>query len=790
MRTLIYKTLKQLFYFEIGSIFASSADLAYLGWGICQFLPRATSTGNEFLLFSHLTSLISTHSSTQIPKEFNALVNSFPASQLFWHNNQRLLSEIPTSSNEDLQLLRFLQERCLAKVAGFSSLAIDWVYPCFDVNVQIHPFSNHSYARLLTSGFSKAYKNRVKAWKQSLPYPSHYPLILTRPANLQDYLPSYLEVLQDEKIRVTVKKLALKMRGDNEKIIVDVSALFPEEPKKWLAIWETYHDSFAEICKKYHLDMTRILCIHRIYQKDIGGIRLLHLAQQSSEILKQNHQFLLDWISCLGLTANRVELDRWPIISLMTPFKEKKPASFKKLPSKKAIISILNSFEEKLHEGPPHKMLMLRGTLQVLKGLFIQLTEDKWQKTINCPTRSSIAQFSINKIIQQLKLLAKNQSEASFFSMASSLEQIHVELSSLLEIFMPFHSNQFSPIYQDLLSIPTDLKPFVSCGVHSSAMTSLAGIFKAVEKTLKRKPRVLYGENTYFECIHTTNKITYAIPVDKATEEDWKEADILLAQFNPVLKLENHTGYRAEKIVDIVYKCLNTRDKKPLTLALDCTIDFIHSPRVTHLLHQFQKEIKEGSLNIISYRSGNKFDLFGMDNYCGSPFFMIHNQDPQWAFFDLLLKDPALQTDSLSFNWFCLAYRYAAPQLELYRKQIFDNTRALLNKLPSRLLNDLTLDYHVSPFDQETEPAFIDIKITGPFHAVRGSALVAGTLFLKSLKAGHPIFNRPSLGFYHPNFIMLFGKDNSTLRLTLGLDPAQVHLFAKCLEIINTLNER
>ena len=205
------------------------------------------------------------------------------------------------------------------------------------------------------------------------------------------------------------------------------------------------------------------------------------------------------------------------------------------------------------------------------------------------------------------------------------------------------------------------------------------------------------------------------------------------------------------------------------------------------MLTEFQEEIKKGALNIVCYRSGLKFDLFGMDNYCGAPFYMIHAQSPSWAAFDALLTDPALQTDRLSFNWFCLAYQSAAPQLELYRKQVFDNTRAFLSKVPSRLLNKNS-QYRITPVEEGAEPAFVDIKVSGPFHQIRGSALIGGCLSIKCMEGGHPIFYRPSLGLYHSNCTMIFNEESTTIRLTLGLDPAQIDLLVDCFEMIDILN--
>jgi hypothetical protein len=177
-----------------------------------------------------------------------------------------------------------------------------------------------------------------------------------------------------------------------------------------------------------------------------------------------------------------------------------------------------------------------------------------------------------------------------------------------------------------------------------------------------------------------------------------------------------------------------------------------------------------------------------MDNYSGAPFFMIHNRDSQWAPFESLLTDPVLQTDRLSFNWFCLAYKHAAPLLNLYRKEVFDHTRALLNKVPARLFeNNKNLNYRIIPMEKEADAGFIDIKVFGTAHKLKAS-LIGGLLTMKCMEAKHPIFYRPSLGFYHPNLSLLYGEDRSTIRLTLGLDPSQVDILVECFEIMDALN--
>ncbi len=797
--TVLHKITDEAVYFGAGTGLGSLSLWARIGWGICLVSPLASTIGNECLLISHLCGSAAQHlfahmfkgapSTTQFPI-FNGILPSHSS----WYDNHVRLTQIPMSSDEDKKLVHFLENRWLAKSTGFFYSIANWICPCFGVDLQIHPETTNHYARNPSVKLSQTYENRVAAWKRTLPQPDNFPLILTRPCGrVQDYLPSYFEVLQNEDLQVSLAKLALKIKNNDSKIIVDLTDIFSSQTSDrdtWIKTWESYQAQFVKACEENRLNPHQFLFIQRLEQREVGGIRLLPLATISAKAVERSHRSLLKWISHFGLSANRVELDR-PDLPTNALIQDCHTAS---IPPKKQFkaefVSFLKAFEQNWQSSHPQKTLMLKSTLQILEGLFASITEDKWSELTACPTRSAIIDLSILKIKEQLSFLAQNEEKSPFFDIASHVEQIHANLTSLLEIFSPFVAEDFPAIYHNLLtSIPVKLQPLTSCGIHTAGMTTVAGILKAAEKTSNSKPRVLFGENTYFECILNAEQVTNASSVLDANEEDWKQVDLLLAQFNPALKrIDLHpTEYKVEKIAELLHKALNARSEKPLTLALDCTLDFINSSRVGALLDEFQKEIESGKLNVICYRSGLKFDLFGMDNYCGAPFYMIHNRDSKWAAFDSLTNDLILQTDRLSLNWFCLAYKTVAPHLEQYRKQIFDNTRALLDKVPSRLF-DAQSQYRIVHVEPDADATFVDIKISGAFHQLRGSALVGGSLYVRCMEGGHPIFYRPSIGFYHPNFTMIFGKDNTTIRLTLGLDPTQVDVLAKCFEMVDTLN--
>lgn len=226
---------------------------------------------------------------------------------------------------------------------------------------------------------------------------------------------------------------------------------------------------------------------------------------------------------------------------------------------------------------------------------------------------------------------------------------------------------------------------------------------------------------------------------------------------------------------------LEGRDKNndpPLTVALDCTIDYINSNKVKNLLEEFKEEIQNGTLNFVFFKSGQKFDMFGMDNYYGAPFFMVNNSDPKWETFKAMSRSPGIQTDILSEQWFCLAYKYASEGLDDYRRLIFENSREILKNCPDSLRpKDDLLNQRitVSQVDDEMDVSSIDIKVRGGFHKLKALALMA-RFYLSCIKHGVKTYSRASFGFFHPNFIVIMiqnVKDSTTIRLSPGINPRE-----------------
>ena len=746
-----HSVAEKTIHFAMGAAMGSLFVASHVGKGVSYVIPALAPFRQELGFLSYISGSATRDIFAQFFKaSTSAYQHGIKVSEHSWYHNHSKLSQIPTTTPKERQLIEFLDNRWLAKSTGFFPFVINWVYPCFGVSIQVHPETTSHYARNPWNKISTIYSKKVSAWKKELPHPNHFPLLLTRPFSLKDHLPSYIVVENENDARV----IAQKLQNSHSKIVVDVTCVDGKN----------FQDQFVTCCNVLGVKKNKAIFVQRVEQNEVGGLRILPLATSSHSKIERDHQYLLKWISMLGLTASRLELDRCnssfaPAVERTYPIEQSC--------SKDELITLCQTMNH-------NSDCMLKGTLQIIVGLL-----EKWDDH-----PSMLAEHAMAGIYEKLEKI-----DGSFYDRAFALEEIHAHLSTLIEVLSPYQMHEFHPIYQNALEcIPAEIKPLTRCSIHTSGMTSISGIFAAVQKQTPT-PHVLYGENCYFECIFAAEGMTRSTSIEQASDNDFKHVDLLLAQFNPALKRIDMkpTEYRVEKVAETVRKIFEARSSKPLTVAIDCTLDYLNSSKLQNFLEEFSPEISAGLLNVICYRSGLKFDLFGMDNYYGAPFFMIHNDDPAWAPFNHLITDPVLQTDRLSLNWFCLAFQHAAQELDAYRKQIFDNTRSFLNRIPPRLFEP-TSRYRVLAMEESADSAFVDIKVSGPFHQFKCASLIGGCLNLKCLQNGHPIFHRPSLGFYHPNFTMLFSKDNSTIRLTFGLDPSQVDVLTECFKMIDTLN--
>lgn len=748
-----------------------------------------TKVEKELLLLSHMCYKIAFHLYRQLGIGSFKGDRKIPLSQSSWYENKKNLEKAPICNQSDYKLKTFLERRWLAKSSGFFPIITDWVNPSYSMFFQVHPQTEHYYARNPSTKLSKPYQERVDAWKTSLPHPYDFPLVLTRPANLKEFLPNYVCFSENEEINTLFESIKDQV-SCGEQVFLDLKEFFKNKQKdkqKWLESWNHFQEKLFELCNESRVDSKKVNCIETLREGELGGVRLLTKKEEKLKEVDEKHKQFLQRVGFFGLAETRIELDR-PIFK---PFLEKKEEKWcTELQERENYIKSLILFYHQCESTDPQKSLMVHATLNLIQGLLCDVKEEKWVEIQNCPMRSYVVKHALAKIENAFNHLLSKNTFLNFFESMGVLELIHADLQALLEILSPYEREDFPFIYQNLLTyFPINLRAFTSFSLHTSGMSSCAGILKAAENMARKKLTVLYGENAYFECSKIAELDAFCLSVNNASIQDWKDVDLLLAQFNPNLRCLTTKKYEQEKIEDMLFQAFAVRGKKPLTLALDCTVDYINSKKVGFILKRFKKEIEDGRLNVICYRSGLKFDLFGMDNYCGAPLCMIHSKHSHWSFFDLLLKEEALLTDRLSLNWFCLAYKHTGRELDLFRSAIFANTRTLMDQIPDTLF-DKSSPYQVIKTDKESDLTFIDIKTSGFCHALRGAVIAGGLLYLKCMENKIPIFYRTGFGFYHSNFSMLFFPEMTTIRLTLGLDFTEIDMFVKIFQTLDIFNQK
>src|ERR1700722_16265767 len=465
----VHSLVDPALYFGSGIFFGSATLLSGAGWVVSQFSPWASTMGNEWLIASQIFSTAAVHSFAQSFKTvplFSFLCKNVPSSCSAWEANQKLLSEIPMESFEDKALIHFLEKRWLAKVTGIYPFLVNWMCPAFGISFQVHPESTNSYARDPATKLSDTYRYRIEEWKQYLPHPHDFPLILTRPEDIGPYLPCYVEMCP---VKTLKERIARTPHEADAPIVLDVTS-FLKDAEDWRAL-EPQLSSLGN---------EQVVCIQRMQQKEIGGIRLLPLS--SKENINKHYEFLLEWISRFGLTANRVELDRL-LFSEETSSRQGNPISVE-FHSPQEWMSFIDFIDQNWKSPHPQKTFMFKGTLQILRAIAAILSQEKWDEMMSAPTRSSIVQLAFKKIKQQLLLLVDRSGTDTFHEVATQIEQVHADFTSLLEIFMPFTAKDFSEVYRrHLTQIPERLQSLTSYALHASAMTSFGAIFQVIEKS-------------------------------------------------------------------------------------------------------------------------------------------------------------------------------------------------------------------------------------------------------------------------------------------------------------------
>lgn len=439
-------------------------------------------------------------------------------------------------------------------------------------------------------------------------------------------------------------------------------------------------------------------------------------------------------------------------------------------------------------QSKPHLQILGKATMDLLEGVLKEAEKtSQWSALEKDSISWRVLQTTLHLIYLELDHLEQELPSDDFARFAQTIELIHSHLATLLELLAPFKEDDFEAIYQKELlghSVPETLKTYLSAGLAKAAVNIFSGIIAAVRESKGYTQNVsqvsdiesVRGRSTYYE---QATHLKYDFDeLEKLPEGCF--IDLYHGQFNTNVDVGSTlTEYRRVDIsADINHLLEKGRAASHLTVAVDITIDEFYSSNVKELLMRFDSEIKSGRLNFVFFSSGQKFYTLGIDNYYGSTFYMVNNGASHWNSFKHLEKRPSLKIDSLSRQWFCLCTKYAADALEGYRRLIFQNTRYVLDRIPSTLAPGALQKQilRVNKVYQDMTPCFVDLKVLGN---PQEQEKVSSELFLKFFeemgKRKIMVYSRASFGFYHQNFAVFGPLDDKarTVRLNPGINPEE-----------------
>lgn len=353
--------------------------------------------------------------------------------------------------------------------------------------------------------------------------------------------------------------------------------------------------------------------------------------------------------------------------------------------------------------APPYLRILPAATAALLKGFnSMKIDESFKDKGLR-----DVLQMSYFMMRQAMGEAVFRKDDFPAFN--ACIELIHQQIQNIFAFVHPYDTHTFkealiaeytsggNPIIPKDLGAPqVYLKP--------SAMHCISSLLGAQEKLKGTSAlNVVMLKDSYYE---STGNLENAKTYNRSTLDGDvfnKDPDAALANIkNPPVDLflcEFHhnisyqrQSYSPEKIKEQILSLFAESPKSrlaghPLTVAIDTTINLQDSPELRLLLAdpKIKELITKGELNLVIYRSAQKFDMLGMDNYYGGVMLTLNN-GKGFEPFNTRMADPKDQLTGINLQGVTHVHAYAAPFLDEFRKAIMTATQSLYGKLPKEAI--------------------------------------------------------------------------------------------------------
>lgn len=464
---------------------------------------------------------------------------------------------------------------------------------------------------------------------------------------------------------------------------------------------------------------------------------------------------------------------------------------------------------------PPYIEVYAEATFDMLNGLTTILDDQGG-------VEKAFEDRGINEVLQIAYFRIANAAQSAIFhkddmlAFLNDIELIHDQIQMIIAITQPYVQDVDleRSVQKSMESVvPKKYQPIVRH--KASAMHSLSSIFASVEhlKGSEKPVQVLALKDNYYEASgaqgfdgavqHAKAFKTKTLDGQrlKQDEEMTDQAyvdgqlpevgslDLYVCDFHHNISVQSNEYHVEDLISQIDNLYAKNIPSNAFTVAVDCTVDFIESKDNEKLVNHFQDKIDAGVLNIVLFRSAQKFDMLGMDNYYGGFTVTINSGDsgPFKAFNDRMKRDDD-QVQGLAHQGMAHIMEHGARHTDIYRKALMDNTQYLYRGLISAGMGEATSPIYIAP---TTDPnaAFLDIQFPDTTEQYAGMFYYA--LLAWGGKNNLALTTRQSFGFATSNLTMVSPK----LRLNPGLEDQKsmdkyIEFFKKSAEVLEKTKQK
>ncbi|MCE5317953.1 MAG: hypothetical protein LLG04_11435 [Parachlamydia sp.] len=411
---------------------------------------------------------------------------------------------------------------------------------------------------------------------------------------------------------------------------------------------------------------------------------------------------------------------------------------------------------------------------------------------------ASVIQGSLNRLIQLMDVSLANKDNHAIFCLCHEL--IAEEILLLLNVVQPHPPEEFQEIYfknknasLDFLysqSIKKTERPPPPAVPHmalafSSGMSCMNAVLRGIHQ-MKPNASVACMSDNYFETFATLQELNShsllsqpkpsfqnidAQKMPEALSSLPVSPDIVFMDLRSNMSLKARQ-YQPKDLERTTRQLLQNR-REPLTLALDVTLDKMHSKELDRYLSTFKNEIESGKLNIVLYRSAQKFDQLGTDKFNAGYMEVVSNNPSFREAFQNLNG----QLQGLDYQAICHFHRNADYEIDEYLKLHYNNSDYAYNLL-GKLRTDQSILKLTPKMDEKlyfleiTYPKLSEISIQDPLMAY---------FVAEARRQGIQMIIRDSFGY---NESTLCGIPNK-IRLSLGTQSEEE--IAKICKILTDL---